>query len=115
MLQSVLLPIVIVATMAFAVVAIVKILSDGRTRRRLIDTGASADVVAAITAAPLRDPALYESLRWALVIGAIGLALVLIEFLPYRADEPIVYGLVLLFAAAGLFVYYATARRLARS
>ncbi len=45
----------------------------------------------------------------------MGLALILIQFLPYRSDEPIVLGLILVFAAAGFLGYYVSARRLVRS
>jgi uncharacterized integral membrane protein len=45
----------------------------------------------------------------------VGAALILIQFLPYRSDEPIVLGVILVFAAAGLLAYYVTARRLMRA
>ena len=107
-------PIALFLSVAFAIVGVTKIISDGRTRRRLIEAGATPELVAAIAAAPSQDPGLYGSLKWGLVIGAVGLALVIIQFLPYDEDEPIVYGLILLFGAAGLLAYYAAARRLAR-
>lgn len=113
-LVAIVVPIVVIATLAFALVAITKIISDGRTRRRLIEAGATPELAAAVAAVPQQDPGLYEALRWGLVIGAVGLSLILVQFLPYRADEPIVYGLVLLFGAAGLLLYYAVAKRLAR-
>ena len=61
--------------------------------------------------APSRDPGLGTSLQFGLVTGAIGIALIIIQFLPYRTDDPITAGLVLVFAAAGLLGYYALARR----
>ena len=35
-----------------------------------------------------------------------------VQFLPYRPDQPIVLGVILVFAAAGLIGYYLSARRL---
>ncbi len=105
-------PIAFFAFVAFMAVGITKTISDGRTRRRLIESGASPELAAAIVAPPSGDPGLHESLKWGLVMGAVGLALVLIQFLPYRPTDPITYGVVLLFASAGLLGYYAAARRM---
>ena len=108
-----LVPIALFVSLAFVIVGLAKILSDGRTRRRLIEANATPELTAAIVAPPQGDAALYGSLKWGLVIGAIGIALIIIQFLPYQPDEPIVLGLILLFGAVGLLGYYATARRLA--
>jgi hypothetical protein len=48
------------------------------------------------------------------VTGAVGLGLILIQFLPYRSGDPIVLGLILVFASLGLLGYYATVRRQTR-
>ena len=37
-----------------------------------------------------------------MLVGAGGLGLVVVQFMPYGPNQPIVYGTVLLFAAAGL-------------
>lgn len=108
-----LVPIVLFLTLAFAVVGVTKVISDGRTRRRLIDAGATPELVAAIATPPREDLGLYGALKWGLVVGAVGVALIIVQFLPYRPDDPIAFGLVLLFGAAGLLAYYAAARRMA--
>ncbi len=54
---------------------------------------------------------MLSALKWGLVTLAIGLAVVVVQFLPYRPDEPIVLGVVLVFAAGGLLAYYARAKR----
>ncbi len=109
-----LVPIAFLLSLAFAFVGVTKIISDGRTRRRLIEAAATPELARAITAAPKDDAGLYGALKWGLVTGAVGLALILIQFLPYRSNEPIALGVILVFAAAGLLAYYATARRLVR-
>lgn len=78
----------------------------------MIEANTTPDLARVVTAAPERDPGLYGALKWALVLGAVGLALVVVQFLPYRPDEPIAFGVVLLFGAGGLLAYYAAARRL---
>ena len=108
-----LVPIALFLTLAFTVVSVTRIISESRTRRQMIQAGTPPEQAQAILTPPRRDPALYSALKWGLVIGAAGLALVVIQFLPYQADEPIVYGLILLFTGAGLLTYYTAARRLA--
>ena len=109
-----LIPILVPASifLILAVVAITKIISDGRTRRRLIDAGASPELAAAVLHPPHGLPA-YGSLRWGLLIGAVGLGLVVVHFLPYDGDDPLVVGVILVFAALGLVAHYAVGRRLA--
>ena len=110
-----LVPIAFFLSVSFILVGITKVISDGRTRRRLIEAGASPELARAIVAAPKDDPGLYSALRWGILTGAVGLALILIQFLPYRSDEPIVFGVILVFAAAGFLGYYVSVRRLVRS
>ena len=110
-----LVPLVVPLGLFWAVTALARVISETRTRRRLIDTKASPEMAAAVMSASEGDPALHDSLKWGLVVGAIGLALIVVQFLPYRSDEPIALGVVLVFGAAGLLGYYATARRLTKS
>jgi hypothetical protein len=105
-----LVPIAFFITIAFILVGVTTIISDGRTRRLLIKSGAAPELARAIGAAPKDDPGLYGALKWGIVTGAV----ILIQFLPYRSDEPIVLGVILVFLAAGLLAYYVTARRLER-
>lgn len=51
------------------------------------------------------------ALKWGLVTVGIGLALIVVQVLPYEFDEPIAYGLMFIFAGAGLLIYYAMASR----
>src|SRR5256885_15987234 len=107
-----LVPIVFLLTVAFTLVGLAKVISDVRIRRRLIDAGAAPELARVIAGAPKEDPGLYSTLKWGMVLGAVGLGLILIQFLPYRSGEPIVLGVILVFAAVGLLTYYASARRL---
>jgi hypothetical protein len=111
--EDTLVPLGLFAMIAFIIVGMTKIISDGRIRRRLIETGATPELAKAIMGTPRNDPELYGALKWGLVTGAIGLALVVIQFLPYRPEDPIMLGVILLFAATGLLGYYVVTRRLA--
>jgi hypothetical protein len=111
--EETLVPLGLFAMIAFIIVGLTKVVSDGRIRRRLIDTGAAPELARAIVGTREHDLQLYGALKWGLVTGAIGLALIVIQFLPYRPEDPIMLGVVLLFAAGGLLGYYAMARSLA--
>jgi phosphatidylglycerophosphate synthase len=107
-----LVPLVVPIALFWAITAVARTIAETRTRRRLIERNASPEVAAAVMTATRGDIALHDSLKWGLVIGAIGVALIVVQFLPYQSDEPIALGIVLVFGAAGLLSYYATARRL---
>ena len=106
-----LVPLVVPIAFLWSVMALARVISETRTRRRLIETKASPEVAAAVMSGGQGDLALHDSLKWGLVVGAIGLALIVVQFLPYRSDEPIALGVVLVFGATGLLGYYAAARR----
>lgn len=109
--EDILVPLGLFAMIAFIVVGVTKTISDNRIRRRLIETAASPEFATAILGTPLDDPGLYGALKWGILTGAIGLALIVIQFLPYRPEDPIMLGVILLFAAGGLLGYYVVARR----
>src|SRR5206468_7075542 len=94
-----LVPLAFFVAVAFTLVGITTVISDGRTRRPLIQSGAAPEVARAMGAAPKDEMGLFGALKWGIVVGAVGLALILIEFLPFRSDEPIVLGVILVFLA----------------
>jgi uncharacterized membrane protein len=109
-----LLPIIVPLALFWMIAALARTIAETRTRRRLIETKASPEFAAAVMTEARGDAALHDSLKWGLVVGAIGLALIVVQFLPYRPDEPIALGVVLVFGAAGLLGYYVAARRLTK-
>jgi hypothetical protein len=109
---EIIVPVALFLSLAFATVGVTRVISDGRTRRRLLESNASAELATAVVARPQADIPFGDALKWGFLLGSIGLALVIVQFLPYDADDPIMTGIVMLFAAAGLLAYYVTARRL---
>jgi hypothetical protein len=110
--EETLVPLGLFAMIAFIIVGVTKVVSDGRLRRRLVETGATPELAKAIVGTPRYDAELYGALKWGILTGAIGLALIVIQFLPYRPEDPITLGVILLFASSGLLGYYVIARRL---
>jgi len=107
-------PIVMFLSIAAMVIGVTRIVSDGKTRRLIVQSGVSPELAAAIAAGAQRDPGLFGALRWGLLVGAVGVALIIIQFIPFRPEDPISVGIVLVGAAAGLLAYYAAAQRVAR-
>lgn len=110
MVQTI-VPVALFVCIAYMVVALTRIISEGRTHRKLLEKGATPEQIVALTARPKRVD-LAETLRWALLTGAVGISLIVLQFIPYDSDQPIAVGLVLVFGSAGLLAYYAAARRL---
>lgn len=78
-------------------------------RRKVADKDLSPDQMEAVLKRRV-DP--DHVLKWALLTTALGLGFVLIQFLPSDLqDEPIVVGLVLIFAGGSLFLYRSMLKR----
>ncbi|MGH7753068.1 MAG: DUF6249 domain-containing protein [Gemmatimonadales bacterium] len=99
---------------AYIIVTVTRIISDGRMRRRLLEAGVTPELAKTLATPQPDDPGLFRALRWGIVLGSVGIALILIQFLPYRVDDPIAFGLILVFGGAGLLTYHVSARRLMR-
>lgn len=86
-------------------VAIIKIVTDSRLRRRLAETHATEDMVRTMLAADERHR--HESaLKWGIVSVLIGISLGIADIFKLSPDQPGTYGLVIIAAGAGLLIYY---------
>jgi hypothetical protein len=108
---AIIVPVALFVAIAYAIVGVTRAIMDGRTRRKLLESNASADIVAKMVTPPRNDSPVSATLQWGLVLGAIGIALVIVQFLPYDEDDPILTGLVLIAAAIGLLGSHLAARR----
>ncbi|MCD6249443.1 MAG: hypothetical protein J7J98_03810 [candidate division Zixibacteria bacterium] len=100
----------IVGIIFASIVAIVKIVSDASTRRRLMEKAAS-DIEA--TKALQLHPEMINlsSLKWGMVLVGIGLAWLISRWMPYYWHDETVVGLMFLLAGVGMLVYYPIAQR----
>ncbi len=89
-----------------AIVWIVKIISDNRIRRKMLDQHVSDELAEAILRKGKSEPSALGALKWGLIVLGVGGALVLIELFSIDADEPLAYGMLFLAAGAGLIAYY---------
>jgi len=101
----------IVGIVFFSIVAIVKIIADATTRRRVLDKAAT-DPEAAQRLYGHPELLNLSSLKWGMVLVGIGLAWLISRWMPYRYwHDETVFGLMFLLAGVGMLVYYPIAQR----
>lgn len=87
-----------------AIVGVVKIISESLVKRKLLASHLSEDAIREYlkwSRAATRE----DALKWGLIWIGIGLALVLIDVLPFDLSDPIAYGLIFVLGGAGLLLY----------
>ncbi len=100
-----LIPIIIVPGFFILIGFITKLISDNRVRRELIKSNAdTATIENLFLRARSENP--DGSLKWGVVSVAIGIAMILIEFIDLAGDQPMTYGIVFIFGGAALLGFY---------
>jgi uncharacterized membrane protein len=106
-------PLLPLLALFIATVVIVNLALDHRTRQKLIDKGMVGEKVKSLYQENGEIRTL-GSLKWALVLIGIGLAVVVGQLVPDRMMEEITAAGMFLFAGIGLLIYYAKASRVLR-
>lgn len=75
-----------------------------RLKKRIIDSG-PIDEGALNFLRKLTDAG-SEQLKWGCILFAGGLGLLINQFLPYDGDAPALWGIEIMFVAAGFLTYY---------
>ena len=106
-----LVPMVVVTVIFGTLVLIIKILSDNRIRKSLIESGQLDEKAKFLYLKGERRPIdPLTSVKWGMVLVGIGLALILGQFLNqfmYFGDaEGLTFGLMFLFAGIAFLIYY---------
>ena len=86
-------------------VAIIKIVTDNRVRRRLAETHASDDVVRSMLASE-QNSQREGALKWGIVSASTGVGLIMIDLLTLTPEQSSTYGIIIVTAGIGLLVYY---------
>jgi hypothetical protein len=100
-----LLPVIIFPSLFAAIAYVVKVVSDNRTRRQLIASGASQDVIDALFLQP-RAPDYEIAKRNGYVGLGVGIAFCIIAVAGFGPGDAISYGLLALGFGAALVIYY---------
>ena len=93
-----------------SIVAVVKIIADASTRRRLMEK-ATTDLDAAKALRLHPEMVNLSSLKWGIVLVGIGLAWLVSRWMPGYWHDETVFGLMFLMAGIGMLVYYPIAQR----
>jgi uncharacterized membrane protein len=107
-LTGVLIVFIIFSAAAF----VIKVVSDNRIRRRLIEGGQVDEKVKYLyfkSERRMYDP--LSSVKWGMVLIGIGLALLLGQLFPYDITEEMTIGLMFLFAGIAFLIYYGLQKR----
>ena len=102
--------VLIVGIVFLSVVAVIKIITDSITRRKLIEREAGDNRTSHFLMGHPEHSAL-SNLKWGMVLVGIGLAALLSHWLPYHWSEEGAIGLIFVFAGLGFLIYYPIARK----
>jgi len=86
----------------------VKALSDNKTKRMIIEKAGLNENIKYLYYEPNKQA--NSSLKWGIVLVALGVALVIYKLFFFYESEEVAFGIMFLFAGAGLILYYFLAR-----
>jgi len=113
-MSEVLVPIVVVPVFFIAIVLVVRTISDNAVRRKVIDKGLVNEEVKFLFAREYADY-LPLSLKWGMVMIALGVAILIGQLVPYSfQDEATISGMFILGGLA-LILYYLLTRNQQRN
>lgn len=92
------------------VVYAIKVVVDGRMRRRLAETNGSEDLFKAMLAADEQSRRL-GALKWGMVLTTVGVSFFIQQVLKLGPNDPATFGLLFVAAGAGLLGYHLLASR----
>ncbi|MFQ5864602.1 MAG: DUF6249 domain-containing protein [bacterium] len=106
-----LLAAVIVSIVFFSIVTIVKIVADNSVRRKLIDKEMVNEGVKYLYAHTFANQ-VPASLKWGMVLIAVGLAIFIAQFFPYTISDEATIGVMFVMGGLALILYYFIAKRM---
>lgn len=100
-----LMPFIILIVLFIIIAIFILAVYNYRLKKRIIDAG------------PLNEISLKfleqlsgfgtEAMKWGLLLFTAGIGLIVMQFVPYNAeDSPVPYGVEMIFIAFGFFLYY---------
>lgn len=102
------LPILPLIAMFIIVPVIIKLLSDNKTRRQLIEKGLVDEKIKYLFQDKPKDY-VGSSLKWGMILIAVGLAVFVGQMVPRYLVEEVTIGCMLIFGGLALVLYYVIA------
>ena len=95
----------------FAMIAyIVKLISDNRLRRKVLNSPASEGMAEALLNRQWAEPRTRSALKWGLILFALGLGVLVVDLLTIGFESPLAYAILLLATGGALLGFYAVER-----
>ena len=86
---------------------VIKAITEYILKKKMIEKGYVDEASQALFKKEQAVSGRYASLKWGLIVFFAGLALVLLEFMPYSVeDSPLPIGFIAIFVAGGFLIYY---------
>jgi peptidoglycan/LPS O-acetylase OafA/YrhL len=105
-----LMPFIIIIVFFILIAIFILALYNHRLKKRIIDAG-PLDETGLKFLAQLSGSG-NEAVKWGLLLLSAGIGFVVMEFVPYSAeDSPVPYGVEMIFVAIGFLLYYLFLRR----
>lgn len=101
--------IIIVPVLFLSIVWIVKIVSENKTRQKLIDKGVVDEKIKDLFANQA-ELSVLANLKWGMILIGLGLAFFVYQFLDYRWHSEGILGLMFILSGAGFLIYYPIAQ-----
>ena len=91
----------------FAMIAyIVKLISDNRLRRKVLNSPASEEMAEALLQRQWSEPRTRSALKWGLIFVSLGAGVLIVNLLAIGFESPLAYAVLLLATGAALLGYY---------
>lgn len=91
----------------FAMIAyIVKLISDNRLRRKVLNSPASEEMAETLLQREWAEPRTRSALKWGLIFVSLGAGVLIVNLLAIGFESPLAYAILLLAAGAALLGYY---------
>ncbi len=104
MMWETLLPAFVMAILTFSIVYVVRIISDNKLRRAIVDSGNLGENAKYLFSGIKTDDSL-SAIKWGLVLIALGLALFLSRLFFDSDEGEITLGLMFLFSGIAFLIY----------
>lgn len=108
--KEVLMAFSVLGTIGASVIVFTRTISNYILKKKMIEKGYVNDDTQALFRNNVGDGR-YSSLKWGLVTLFGGLALILMEFIPYQPKSPLPYGMLAVSISLGFLIYYFIVRK----
>jgi len=110
-LKDVLLPISIMGTFGLSLYFFTRAIGDYILKKKMIEKGYVNEDTQAIFKRQGEVDNKFSSLKWGLIILSGGIALILLEYVPYERESPLPYGVFAVCVSLGFLIYYFLIRK----